>query len=323
MSKYSIYLIKNILRRKLLTLVILVILGLLMVFFYSNKFQNCSSKSSANLIKDPAFQELLSITGADSYKLTRKQLIEKLKNEGWLGKNTVERWELKLPPKVAGKEEEIIRILHEELNIDKAVEPKDMQYKAILLLGTTLARVESRVQYLLDLYEKGLSKDIPIYVLTGERKLSKSAGETIEAFENFKKRYKYNYSGRLPSNEVEMIKFVLGAILSKNIKVIYVESIKDPAHIRATTSSTLVTFLKDYKLEKGKYLAISNQPYITYQQSVLDLVLATQKREDITIDVAGPGIKKSDIKDKNNYAAILLRTIVQILENQNKIEELH
>ncbi len=114
-----------------------------------------------------------------------------------------------MPPKVVGKEEEIIRILHEELNMDKAVEPKDMQYKAILLLGTTLSRVESRVQYILGRYDKGLSNDIPVYVLTEERKLSKSAGEIIEAFENFKKHYKYNYSGHLPSNEVKMIKFVL------------------------------------------------------------------------------------------------------------------
>ena len=64
------------------------------------------------------------------------------------------------------------------------------------------------------------------------------------------------------------------------------------------------------------YLGISNQPYIDYQESVINLALKKTGKRNIEVHVIGSQTQQQ--KDPDNYAAILLDTVSKTISNCNE-----
>jgi hypothetical protein len=242
------------------------------------------------------------------------EIYQKILAAGWQNKPATERYAMDINNTTADERKDIINICNNELGFNKEVLPSNKTYDGIFLLGSDLEDTIKRVDFYKKLLRENLiNPNIKLFILTGDRKVSNEYGETKEAFEALLKRNEE--LKKIPSNELEMIKFVLSHNLPELTKYEVIYSGIDKEHIRATTASTIEKFLELYPFSaKPKtYLVISNQPFIDYQDSVIKLVMAKAAREDIQIETVGFGGFPQ--VDEVNNAAILLDTIAKTLGN--------
>lgn len=214
----------------------------------------------------------------------------------WFGDAKKERWEEDLNKSNIQLTQaiQIINTCLKSLKQSEQILPK-MEAKGVLFLGATLLRVRTRLAFMNHLYDtKQLSVDLPVYVLTGERMLDEKAGETQAALMDadngvIKFRKDWKKSNNKINDEGKMIQLVFDqsryASLN-NDKVIFVYSHKGEGR-RATTESTVVQWLKDHKPSSGYYVAISNQPYVFYQEAVIRRTLLQAGGSDIQVQVVG------------------------------------
>lgn len=245
----------------------------------------------------------------DIYNITNSLDIEK-----WHNHPGIERWYLTLEDNLKSSATNIIDICENELHMKDAILPKYIKYSGILFLGSTLNSVVRRADFYNALIEeKIIDKKLKIWVLTGERNLDKNAGETKENF------LKLVAPGQkvlpLPTNELDMIKFVFYYKMPKNTEIEYVYSEKEINHTRATTASTIYAWSEKMPETRSKiyYLGISNQPYVIYQESIINLTLQKIGRKNVEVDVSGPRAQSQ--KDNNNYAATLLDAVSKTISN--------
>ena len=115
-----------------------------------------------------------------------------------------------------------------------------------------------------------------------------------------------------------MIKFIFYYKLPNETEVEYIYSEKDPKHTRATTASTTYAWAEKIPElpQKSYYLGISNQPYIDYQESVINLALKKIGKRNIEVHVIGSQTQQQ--KDPDNHAAVLLDAVSKIIANCNE-----
>jgi hypothetical protein len=236
---------------------------------------------------------------------------------GWAAPPGVERCDLQLPEKLKCKEDIIIDICHSDLKMGKAILPCQSKYDALLFLGASFSRVVNRAKFLWNMAkDRKLDANHEMWILTGVRSLNNKAGETIEVMS------KISPAGMLspaPTNEYEVIKYVFVSLgIPSGIKVRDIYSEIEEGYNRATTFSTMEAFLNLADNRKGSsFAAISNQPYVTYQLTALELALQKSNRSDVTIEVIGD--QASIPADKGNYAATLLDTVGKTSQNLEKL----
>ena len=269
---------------------------------------------------------LLQVTGAplpDKRDLASIAVI--LEKSPWSSAPGTDRWDMVLASSIQEKSpsvaSEIIRICEQELGLESVVYPeKNKKYLGVLFLGATLKRVVDRLEFYKKMVKEGkIDSKLPLWVLTGERTLSVKAGETEEYFNRLvpKGEKKLPY----PKNERDMIKFVFHYGLRTKNSVKYVFSKKDPNHVRATTASTMVSFLREAPSLKGTFLAISNQPYVFYQETVLLLEARKNNFNDVSIVAIGD-YPFSPTEDKNNKAAIFLDNVRRTVLNLKSLSDI-
>jgi hypothetical protein len=242
----------------------------------------------------------------------------------WFGSTKKERWEEdpEKPKLSVAQAMHIIEICLSSLRLGEKTYPTKTP-KAILFLGATLPSVRFRLAYLNELYDtKKLSPKLLIYILTGERKLDKAVGEGRTNLMNpdngiISFRKDWVAPEGLISDEGEMINLVFSQSHHTDIhggNVITVYSQKGMGR-RATTESTVIQWLKEHSPSGGHYLAISNQPYNFYQESVIRRVLLQAGRSDISVEVVGPRMIAKTESDEMiiGQAKNLLNNISRIL----------
>lgn len=280
----------------------------------------------------PALKALLTVTGiAVDPADTVLEVHEKTKAAGWQSKPGKERPDMRLPDDLRDKASDIIVIGEKSLNLQTTVYPKPgMSFDGALYLGAAFTRIVTRIEFYNKLVDMGLLRpDLKMYVLTGDRKASpEKFGESPEAFLKFARAKSENLTleladAELPTNELEIIKFVFKYIPPKASSVEYIYSPKDPTHTRATTDSTMVSFLEKVK-DGGTFVAISNQPYVDYQQSVLTLRIAKLHRHDVRVYTVGAADTEEakEARGPDNYAAIILDSLGKIIGNLAELEKL-
>jgi|GEM_PF-2493907 len=248
----------------------------------------------------------------------------------WFGDPNKERWEKDTQKPILSISQaiKIIDICGILLEQKERTYPQKVP-KAVLFLGAALSSVRMRLVYLNELYDlKKLSPGLPVYIITGERKLDEAVGETqinlmdpdngIIPF-----RKDWVASQGFISDEGEMIKLVFSQSRHTDLdekKIMAVYSPKEQGH-RATTESTIKYWLKEYSPSAGNYVAISNQPYNFYQESVIRRVLLQAGRPDICVEVVGPEMKLKTESDEAviNQAQNLLNNLSRILYELEKI----
>jgi hypothetical protein len=249
----------------------------------------------------------------------------------WLGNPIKERWEedLEKSPLEVKQAKKIIELCDNDLRLSTEVRLKTTP-KGILFLGAALNRVRTRLAFLNELYDKKLlSIFLPVYLLTGERTLDKDIGESQEDLMNQSNgiisfRNDWKPSAEHITDEGEMLKLVFAQSRHKDLAEKSIHLIYSPkgSGRRATTESTVVQWLNDRSPESGSYIAISNQPYVYYQELVIRRVLLETNHLDICVTVFGPGIPAQSLDDFQGVkkATDYLNSISRILYELEKIQ---
>lgn len=202
-----------------------------------------------------------------------------------------ERWEIdEVIPRLR---EQALPIL-DKLGMLKEFFPSERKYDSVLMLGATLTSVRKRLSYLGDLWENSIRFD-KIVFLGGERALEPTKENPTVLFDSNNKdllvRNDWQIPEKIPTTELEMMQMVWDqAKLPSSMKKIKTEWIDAPLKpnpvggkpLRPTTEDTLKIWLRNNQTAQ-KILAISNNPHIGYQQSVLKTYLP----KDFEIETVG------------------------------------
>jgi hypothetical protein len=244
------------------------------------------------------------------FKIHHTGTLESIVSEtqkAWLRQPGKERWELEDTDSFNNDRAHVLELFDQVGTISEKM-PKTNNYNYLILLGGLTERIRIRFAYLVQQWNKGIRFDT-IIVLSGTRPLDQNVenGSMLLNSENgilpFDSDWKFD--GILPTTEIDMIRFIYQqAALPAELRAIPIHYISAPMvqNQRPTTADTINTWLKTSPAP-GRILAISSQPYVLYQESVLKTLLP----KDFKVDAAGPkapdSIKISDLCD--NTARLL------------------
>ncbi len=184
--------------------------------------------------------------------------------------------------------DDIITIINEDIGFKKEVAPLNKNYNAILFLGSTLYRARAKLAYLNQNIDDGTINPAITYLIGGERILSEKIYETNE--ELFNKRngiITFNNDYKIPKilpelkDEREMLKLVFSQSLHPLLKnkIAFVFTEKDTNNSKVLTSNKIKNFFNDFawNLKEGKYLLITQQPYVLYHKLIVEKICNEEK----------------------------------------------
>jgi hypothetical protein len=219
-------------------------------------------------------------------KITQEKFFQR-KSDG----QRKERWEI---DEVIPHLREKAMPVFDKLGMLKEFFPSERKYESALMLGALLPSIRKRLNYLGDLWENGIRFD-KIVFLGGERPLEITRENQDALLDknnpDLLTENDWQAPEKLPTTELEMMKFVWNqGKLPHDLKQIQTQWINAPLKsnstgeklLRPTTEDTIKIWLKNNPAER-KMLAISNNPHIGYQQSVLKTYLP----KDYKIETVG------------------------------------
>ena len=205
--------------------------------------------------------------------------------EHWLQLNK-ERWELQPHQELDGQQ--LLPFLQKVGCIDPITAQKNV-YDYALVLGATGAIMQERLDFLWQEYQRGV-RFHQVVLLTGQRDLD----ESVEIF---------------PENcatETDLLVYLFEkSPLCGKIPCLLIDSPKIPIGEgilrRPNTAKTVVDWYATRPLP-GSCLAISNQPFVGYQEAVIRTFLPAE----FTVEAVGPMAKISENFGEPRYVAVLL-----------------
>lgn len=176
-----------------------------------------------------------------------------------------ERWEFSSQN---SPDPEKLQELFVELGCIERVAATKMHYDYVLILGALESRMRLRVEHLFWEWQRGVRFDT-IVLLSGARDLNPDLEKFPEGMQS----------------ELELLRYILDTHplkpLIRDIPIIEIDAPKIPPKMRPTTISTTFEWFITWPIP-GSCLAISNQPYVGYQEAVLRKILPFE------IEAVGP-----------------------------------
>lgn len=156
--------------------------------------------------------------------------------------------------------------LFEEMGLVQAIKPSRTHYDGVIIFGALLKTVQKRIQYLC---ETGVTFD-RVILLTGERPLRETEKSQLVGLQT----------------ETEMMEWAYRkSDIPKDIPVIVIH-VPMKEGIRPNTQDTVEAWAETNPVP-GTYLAISNQPYVHYQDAVIN------RYGPFPVETVGPAIHES------------------------------
>lgn len=257
-------------------------------------------EGASRILFDENFQprikliELLALVGMDTTDLGPNPIV---KINQWAQENLLrreERWDQQTTKYEALKPK--IRPLLVDLGFMNGSSPHFSSYNGVLFHCPLVGTVRHRLHALIEQWKKGVTFT-DIYFLTGDRPLHPTM-ENVEALVStespLKIRGDWQRPDVMPQTEGEMVKMVweqseIPALLREQVRVHYIvapmkiDSKTGEKTARPTTDDTCEEWLK-IAPPKGRYLAVSNAPYLIRQ----DLVLRSIMPEGYEFETMGP-----------------------------------
>jgi len=240
-----------------------------------------------------------------------------LATQSWLRPAGKERWEFQHNPIATNNH---LPELFKNLCLMQRVEPSRISYDYAVLFGGTLDDVRNRLAYLIALSNKGITFN-SLVILTGQRLLDTTLeshelllNDKIEGLPSQKTWY---FDGKFPTTEPEMIKFVfeqtdIPSAWNKT-RCFFVDApmqtTENGSFRRPNTQDTITQWLKECNPRPGSILALSNQPFVGYQNSVLRNTLP----KTFTIETVGNAYAN------NESLATIFDTLARWIYNENQI----
>jgi len=241
----------------------------------------------------PALQSLLNRFGIEATQ--SKESIVRETQRLWLRKSGQERWDL---PTFESSDREGLLIDLRSLGYIDETPPLKKSYDYCLFLGAAIPSMEKRLEYLGDLWNRGVRFNQLVF-LASDRPLSQKGDQTLPN-ENYK-------------NEMEALVFLFkNSSLPCELKNLPLKTVVATRDIgRANTADTVRAWL-EINPTPGSALAISTQPHVKYQEAVLLSILPNT----FSVETVGPGAPNS-----LNLAVALdacARTLYVKLESEKK-----
>ncbi len=232
-------------------------------------------------------QQLLSLFEI-AHDNSLKDIVEKTQ-KAFLRQAGKERWEI--ADQTNHEKDQAIQLLN-NLGLVQEVTPMQQEYEYALILGATVHPVRTRLAHLISLFKKGIQFK-HIVVLGGQRPLDpnrESPEELLKPKTDFPLKNDWVLSGDLPKTETEMMRMVFDqAILPEEMQSTPIVFVDTPMQTtlngnlrRPNTPDTVVEWLKSNP-NPGACLVLSNQPYVGYQDAVVQSVLS----KEFSIDTVG------------------------------------
>jgi hypothetical protein len=271
-------------------------------------------------LKSKQLRNLLSITQVKHHE-TFSSIVDETQKK-WLRPQEKERWEL---DNIFPKDHKIIVSLLHDLGCVDAIFPSQKHYDYVLFFGGTVGGVRNCFSYLLKLWKKGI-RFKSLIVLGGERSLDPKI-ENKETLLNIPsimvmmtKKKNWQWNRRIPQTETDMMKLVFDHIEFPNdfktVEVVFVNAqqvrFTDGTMRRPTTGDTIEKWLLKKPIP-GTCLAISSQPHIGYQHSVLQTLLPSQ----FSVETVGAEVSQ------NIKIAVYLDSLARRLYQEQKFHSLH
>lgn len=217
---------------------------------------------------------------------------------------------------------EEVRALFKKLGDIDAVFPSKKTIDYVFLHGGTIKIMRTRIMFFVKAYESGqlnLSKDVKIVFLTGDRALypEEDKNTLLNAYP-YKTRVHWKAPKDFPKNEFEAAKFIWEQLeMPVELRKLPVNFVNAPRPkilhdglARPHTRDTIATWIyENPKAKPGHCLSVSNNPYIYYQQLVLENVFLKVKRWQYEFSIEGIGAQASPKIE----IALLLDNLARVL----------
>ncbi len=243
----------------------------------------------------------------DIFKITDVQGVESLEtavkqsNFRWIRPKGLERWDVY--SLLDDMQRTALSKKVKSSSLAKVKMPLKKHYDAIVVLGATVSRVKSRMEFLARIHKDGITCG-KIYLLGSTRDLK--IGTELD-----KEMAKKLEEKGAEATEMAMMKefwqqnVVLKSI--EHIPVIAIQSGQRADGTRANTEDTLRDMVKDFGDVQGKsFLFISDNPYICYQDAVSKKVL---KSYGANIETVGAAMSSEETMEN------VLDTVARCLTN--------
>ncbi len=243
--------------------------------------------------------ELLKILGMENLNKFEKEIIQ---INHWAQTNLLrqgERWQEQttrfeeLKPK--------LKPLLIELRFVDSMPPHFQEYQGAIVHGALLSRVRLRLHYLIEQWKQGI-RFSTLYFLSGERPLEpqeKNKESFIQDDDSPLKIRKGWHFSEVPKTECEMIQLVwnqseIPSDMREEVEVHFInapmkEDIKSGKLMRPTTEDTVKAWLKTEPIP-GRYLAVTNAPYINRQ----DIVMRAIAPDEYGFDTVGSSASEQE-----------------------------
>lgn len=210
-----------------------------------------------------------------------------------------------------------------DLGFVKASFPKFKTYDGAIIHGASLTRVRLRLHYLIEQWQQGV-RFSTLYFLGGERPLDPEIESWTVFMDKSSSPLKIKEGWleplHMPKTECEMMQIVwqqaeIPEDMRQNVKVYFVNASmkQDPNSgkwMRPTTDDTVQSWLA-MNPSPGRYLAITNAPYVNRQ----DMVMRSIASKNYGFDTVGYG---ADEKEK---MAIFLDELARLIFQTKKFSE--
>ena len=216
--------------------------------------------------------------------------LNKILQDNWFAKDAAFRYKITGDPPT-DKQVDYLRALG---HVDAVHTPdiKNTVWTEVLFCGAMLKRVRDRLTFLHDEDMEGLDVRGDVYMLGSERKLDpvKESKEALQAPWPTMRRVGWQPPFEMKATEIEMMKYVVNeSVVAERWPYVYVQTpdvpVKDaPGKTRpANTYDTVVEYYKRYG-PGGRTLVVSNQPFVSYQETIVRRILP----RDDTVVCIGP-----------------------------------
>lgn len=241
-------------------------------FFESKTHEKVEFVSKQGTV-NPLIFKLLKWTGILYTDGTLASVVDETQKH-WMRKPGSERWDV---VDISSDYQKELYTICKELSLFSEIKPEHQEYEYAFVLGALFQRMKLRFEYLVHLWNQGVRFNSIVF-LSGSRPINQAQGENQDELEKWTNIKIQN----MPQTETELLQFIYDHIVMPEemrklpVYIIDVPMLKntDGTVRRPTTPDTVEWWLKTDP-KPGKVLAVSSQPYVWYQDSVLQTLLSS------------------------------------------------
>ncbi len=203
-----------------------------------------------------------------------------------------ERWEVSEQPWMTDNREKIIKDL-DILGFLDEVNPSAENYDAVCVLGASAPRMAMRLQFVTELLQKNWVKTSTIVLLSGERYVNNVVDGSSEELQAIAAYFGLDDWHKLTEAKVFDYLYEKSPLKNMGLNIVIIDTPKGMLP-RPTTKTTIAEFKKWLRENPNvtKLLFVSNQPYLLYQEKIIqnELYLDEKGFSGIKIEMVGPGV---------------------------------